>query len=145
MRPEISGHLLFGNSDLSVLDEADPDHYADRADAAFVDLAVSKLAHRFPGLTEAAVTGSYAGCYDVTPDFNPVISTTPVDGLIIAAGFSGHGFKISPAVGALVADLVVDGTSSEPRVPESDFRLSRFAEGDLLRSPHPYAGAGEMR
>ena len=68
-----------------------------------------------------------------------------LDGLIIAAGFSGHGFKISPSVGRLVADLVVDGTSSDPDVPESDFRLSRFAEGELLRSPHPYVGAGQMR
>jgi glycine/D-amino acid oxidase-like deaminating enzyme len=66
-------------------------------------------------------------------------------GLWVAAGFSGHGFKIAPAVGQLVADLVVDGRSSDANVLESDFRLSRFAEGTLLRSPHPYAGAGEMR
>lgn len=66
-------------------------------------------------------------------------------GLLVAAGFSGHGFKISPAVGELVADLVVDGRSSDPAVPESDFRLGRFAEADPLRSPHPYVGAGEMR
>ncbi|TNC25862.1 cupin domain-containing protein [Amycolatopsis alkalitolerans] len=41
-----------------------------------------------------------------------------------------------------MADLVVDGRSSDPHVPETDFRWSRFAEGALLRSPHPYAGAG---
>ena len=46
---------------------------------------------------------------------------------------------------AELADLVVDGTSSVPDIPETDFRLSRFAEGDLLRSPHPYVGAGQMR
>ena len=44
-----------------------------------------------------------------------------------------------------MADLVVDGKSSDPDVPESDFRLSRFAEGHLLTSPFPYVGAGEMR
>ena len=54
-------------------------------------------------------------------------------------------FKISPSVGTLIADLVTDGKSREPDVPESDFRLSRFAEGVLLRSPHPYQGAGEIR
>ena len=68
-----------------------------------------------------------------------------LDGLVVAAGFSGHGFKIAPAVGRLVADLVVDGRSADPRIPESDFRLSRFAEGDLLKSPYPYVGAGQMR
>ena len=48
-------------------------------------------------------------------------------------------------MGRLVADLVVDGKSRDVDIPESDFRLSRFAEGDLLRSPHPYVGAGQMR
>jgi glycine/D-amino acid oxidase-like deaminating enzyme len=68
-----------------------------------------------------------------------------VDGLIIAAGFSGHGFKIAPSVGTLIADLVTDGVSSDPGIPETDFRLARFAEGTLLRSPYPYVGAEEMR
>ncbi|GAB85281.1 putative oxidoreductase, partial [Gordonia rubripertincta NBRC 101908] len=65
--------------------------------------------------------------------------------LVLAVGFSGHGFKISPAVGRLVADLVVDGRSSDPRIPESDFRFTRFAEGDPLTTRFPYVGAGEMR
>ncbi|HEX7662057.1 MAG TPA: FAD-binding oxidoreductase [Pseudonocardiaceae bacterium] len=145
IRPEVSGEILFGNSDLSTLHPADPDSYANRADEDFLEVAVGKMAHRFPGLTEATVSSSYAGCYDITPDFNPVISETPIAGLIAAAGFSGHGFKISPSVGTLIADLVTDGKSREPDVPESDFRLSRFAEGVLLRSPHPYQGAGEIR
>jgi glycine/D-amino acid oxidase-like deaminating enzyme len=145
VRPEVSGEILFGNSDLAVLEPADPDRYADRADEAFLELTAAKVTHRFPGLGGASVASTYAGCYDVTPDFNPVISLTPIGGLIVAAGFSGHGFKISPAVGALVADLVIDGTSTDPDIGESDFRLSRFAEHDLLRSPHPYVGAGEMR
>src|SRR5690606_7480086 len=119
--------------------------YPNRASEAFVERTVNKVGRRFPGLGDASIAGSYAGCYDVTPDFNPAISRTPIAGLVVAAGFSGHGFKISPAVGRLVADLVVDGTSSDPAVPESDFRLSRFAEGALLRSPYPYVGAGEMR
>ncbi|OFJ53477.1 NAD(P)/FAD-dependent oxidoreductase [Mycolicibacterium grossiae] len=145
IRPEPNGELLFGNSDLVSLDIADPDRYSNRADEAFVDLTVDKIGTRFPGLTDAAIASSYAGCYDVTPDWNPVISTTGLDGLIVAAGFSGHGFKIAPAVGRLVADLVIDGDSSDPNVPASDFRLSRFAEGDLLTTPYPYVGAGEMR
>ena len=145
VRPELSGEILFGNSDLATLEAADPDHYANRADTDFLERAVEKLAHRFPGLPEASIASTYAGCYDVTPDFNPVISATPIDGLIIATGFSGHGFKIAPAVGALVADLVTEGRSTDPTIPESDFRLSRFADNDLLRSPHPYVGAGEMR
>jgi glycine/D-amino acid oxidase-like deaminating enzyme len=145
VRPESGGEILFGNSDLAELEPADPDRYSNRAGEAFLDMAVEKVGTRFPGLEDAAIASTYAGCYDVTPDFNPAISGTPVEGLVVAAGFSGHGFKISPSVGRLVADLVVDGTSSVPDIPESDFRLSRFAEGELLRSPHPYVGAGQMR
>jgi glycine/D-amino acid oxidase-like deaminating enzyme len=145
VRPEVGGDILFGNSDLSDVEEADPDNYLNRATEAFVDLTVDKVGTRFPGFTDAAISSSYAGCYDVTPDWNPVISTTALDGLVVAAGFSGHGFKIAPAVGRLVADLVVDGHSNDPRIPHSDFRLSRFAEDDLLKSPYPYVGAGQMR
>ncbi|WP_181782319.1 NAD(P)/FAD-dependent oxidoreductase, partial [Pseudonocardia pini] len=145
VRAESGGEILFGNSDLAELEPADPDHYSDQATEAFLDLTVDKVGTRFPGLDKASIASSYAGCYDVTPDFNPAISETGIDGLIVAAGFSGHGFKISPSVGRLVADLVVDGRSSHPDIPETDFRLSRFARGTLLRSPHPYVGAGEMR
>jgi glycine/D-amino acid oxidase-like deaminating enzyme len=145
IRAESGGRLLFGNSDLSSLETADPDRYADHADPAFVETAVEKIVHRLPGLPDPAVAGTYAGCYDVTPDFNPVIGPAGVDGLLVAAGFSGHGFKIAPAVGELVADLVRDGDSNDPAVHAADFRLSRFAEGRPLTSPHPYRGAGEMR
>jgi glycine/D-amino acid oxidase-like deaminating enzyme len=145
VRPEVGGDILFGNSDLSDVEEADPDDYLNRATEAFVDLTVDKVGTRFPGFGGAAIRTSYAGCYDVTPDWNPVIGAGPLDGLFIAAGFSGHGFKISPAIGRLVADLVIDGGSADRRIPEADFRLSRFAENDLLKTPYPYVGAGQMR
>lgn len=145
VRPEVGGDILFGNSDLHEPNDADPDDYRNRADDDFVEDTADKIGTRFPGLPDAAVSSSYAGCYDVTPDWNPVISRTGIDGLVVAAGFSGHGFKISPAVGRLVADLVIDGRSADPRIPETDFRLSRFAEGAPLSTPYPYVGAGVMR
>src|SRR6202035_1089577 len=74
--PRESGELPCGNSDLHSLESADPDTYRCGADPGFVEAAVAKLAHRFPGLPEAAVSSGYAGCYDVTPDINPIISTT---------------------------------------------------------------------
>ena len=114
VRPDVRGEILFGNSDLAELEIADPDGYLNRADEAFLDLTVDKVSTRFPAFTDASITSSYAGCYDVTPDWNPVISRGPLDGLVIAAGFSGHGFKISPAVGRLVADLVVEVRSELP-------------------------------
>jgi sarcosine oxidase, subunit beta len=146
IRPEGSdGQILFGNSDLAELEPADPDNYLNRATEDFIELTIDKVGTRLPGLENPSIASTYAGCYDVTPDFNPVISRTPIDGLITAAGFSGHGFKIAPAVGRLIADLVVDEISSDADIPADDFRLSRFAEGKLLTSPFPYVGAGQMR
>lgn len=145
VRTERSGGLLVGNSDHHDPQFVDPDDYANRADDDHIEAVAKKIDHRFPGFDEPALTHSYAGCYDVTPDFNPVMSATPVDGLFVAAGFSGHGYKISPAVGELMADLVVDGRSNDVDVDDRDFRLSRFADGQPLVSRHRYLGAGQMR
>ena len=147
-RLEGSGQFLVGNSDHADFGRklVDPDHYSNHASDASLEVYAEKLLHRFPGFPDPSVTHTYAGVYDVPPDWNPVIGPVgDVDGLVLAAGFAGHGFKISPAVGDLVADLVLEGDSTDPDVPASDFRLSRFAEGDLLTSLHPYVGAGEMR
>lgn len=145
VRSEVSGALLVGNSDMSELEPADPDNYRNAATPDFLHTAAAKVTHRFPGLPAAAVSSTYAGCYDVTPDFNPIIGAVGVEGVLVAAGFSGHGYKISPAVGRLVADLVCDGTSSDPRTPEADFDPRRFEQGRPLLSRHPYANPGQMR
>lgn len=147
-RLEGSGQFLVGNSDHADFDKkfVDPDSYSNIAAETSVMRYAEKLMHRFPGFPNPSVTHTYAGVYDVPPDWNPVIAPiADVDGLLLCAGFAGHGFKISPAVGDLVADLVLEGDSTDPDIPASDFRLERFAEGAPLTSPHPYVGAGEMR
>ena len=147
-RLEGSGQFLVGNSDHADFDKkfVDPDRYSNIAAEASIEKYAEKLMHRFPGFPNPSVTHTYAGVYDVAPDWNPVIAPVGgVDGLILCAGFAGHGFKISPAVGDLVADLVFEGDSTDAAIPASDFRLERFAEGKPLQSLHPYVGAGEMR
>lgn len=147
-RLEGAGQFLVGNSDHAdfATKLVDPDAYSNIAGEASIGSYAEKVMHRFPGFPDPSVTHTYAGVYDVMPDWNPVIAPVgDVDGLVLAAGFAGHGFKISPAVGDLVADLVLEGDSADSDVPASDFRLERFAEGRPLTSPHPYVGAGEMR
>jgi glycine/D-amino acid oxidase-like deaminating enzyme len=85
-------------------------------------------------LEDGVVARGYAGCFDVTPDWHPVIDQTGPDGLYTAAGFSGHGFKLSPAVGHMVANLVLDGRRDGDDV--HTFRLSRFAEGKPIRGTY---------
>jgi sarcosine oxidase, subunit beta len=145
VRMEGSSSILVGDSDHSDPEWADPDRYRDRAGDEELTQMIPKFERRFPGLSGARLSSSYAGCYDVTPDYNPMISPSPLEGLWLCAGFSGHGYKISPSVGELMADLITVGESRHPDVDHADFRWERFAADDLLVSPHPYAGAGQMR
>jgi glycine/D-amino acid oxidase-like deaminating enzyme len=73
-------------------------------------------------------TGGYASMYDATPDAHFVIEADPrVPGLFTAAGFNGHGFKHSPVVGEIVAELVLDGKTREFDV--TPFASARFTDG----------------
>jgi sarcosine oxidase subunit beta len=145
VRMEGAASILVGDSDHSTPEWADPDDYRDRAADDELTQMIPKFEQRFPGWNGARLSSSYAGCYDVTPDYNPMISASPVEGLWLCAGFSGHGYKISPSVGELMADIMTTGSSRHSDIDHRDFRWDRFATNDHLVSPHPYAGAGQMR
>lgn len=142
---EPNGEILAGNSDHAAPQYIDPDAYANRADSSTVEKVVERLMHRLPDMPDPSITGSYVGAYDTTPDYNPIIGPSPIEGLFLAVGFSGHGFKMAPAVGRLVAELLTEGTTTMSGVDPADCRYARFAEGRPTTSLHPYAGAGEMR
>jgi sarcosine oxidase subunit beta len=79
-----------------------------------------------PAIQGLRVAQVWGGLLDLTPDALPVIERSPeIDGLIIAAGFSGHGFCLGPITGQILADLAVFGTTE---LPIEAFQLSRFAE-----------------
>ena len=126
VRSEGSSSILLGDSDHSRPEWSDPDHYRERVNDDELAAAIPKFDHRFPGLDGASLSSSYAGCYDVTPDYNPVISPSPVEGLWLCAGFSGHGYKISPSVGELMADLIVARREPSPRHRPSGLPLGAF-------------------
>lgn len=104
----------------------DPKPSRQRADEAW-----NNLTRVFPAFKTAAIEQRWAGCIDVTPDAIPVIS--PVDalpGLVIATGFSGHGFGIGPGAGRLAADLALNDT---PFSNPHEFRFSRFTDGSTIK------------
>jgi glycine/D-amino acid oxidase-like deaminating enzyme len=106
-----------------------------KPDSRFTRGAVASLARRFPAFNNARIVQEWAGMIDVMPDVVPVISAVDeVPGLVIATGFSGHGFGIGPGAGRLVADIVM-GTS--PIVDPTPFRFSRFTDGSR---PQPVSG-----
>ena len=100
-----------------------------------------RLAKRFPRMRNAQARGGWAGAYDVTPDSYPILDRVGPDGLFVAVGFSGHGFKLSPEVGRLLAEYVATEKRPEPLVP---LRASRFVEKELVRADAPFP-AGKRR
>jgi sarcosine oxidase subunit beta len=79
-----------------------------------------------PALATIPIARVWAGLIDNTPDALPVIERSPeIDGLVIAAGFSGHGFCLGPITGQLICELVTRGETTLPIEP---FRRSRFAD-----------------
>ena len=79
----------------------------------------------------AGLASSWTGVYDVTPDWNPVLGRLPdVPGLVVAYGFSGHGFKLSPAVGRVLAQEALGLPTDVSLAP---YALERFRSGRLLR------------
>ncbi len=142
-------------------DDADPDRFRETNDPDFIDAVGRRLGSRIPALADAPYARGHAGIYDVTPDQRPILDEIPgVDGLFVAAGFSGTGFKTAPAVGAAMADMVMGGTptnsvlpndtlnevqSSRPASVPDDLRASitpfsytRFITGKLITNEHEY-------
>ncbi len=81
--------------------------------------------------------GGWAGFYDMTPDEKCILGALPVDGLYVDAGHSGTGFKIAPAVGLGLAELICGGEART--VDLTPFRWTRFAENKPLYGEHPYS------
>ena len=83
-----------------------------------------------PQLLDFKELRSISGAYDVTPDFHPIVGWAPgIEGLYLAMGFSGHGLKLSPAIGEVTAAMVL---GDELPLDVSPLRYERFSENDLM-------------
>ncbi|HUK50578.1 MAG TPA: FAD-binding oxidoreductase [Terriglobales bacterium] len=130
IKPE-GDHTLVGEIETPGL-ECDPDNFNESLDAETVPKLGQKLVVRLPAMNAAVSKGGYAGPYDVSPDGHPILDELPgFDGVYCAVGFSGHGFRFSPATGRLMAEFVLDGKTKG--VDIRDFRLNRFAEDKPIR------------
>ncbi|AIT82323.1 NAD(P)/FAD-dependent oxidoreductase [Novosphingobium pentaromativorans] len=84
----------------------------------------------FPQLANIEIDSAWGAFVDCTPDAVPVISQVDkVDGLVLAAGCSGHGFGVGPGIGYLAAQLIVNDT---PSIDPTPFRLSRLVDGSKV-------------
>ncbi len=100
-----------------------------RSSQRFLVRMARALVHRMPRLGAVKVLRQWAGCYDVTPDGNPIVGEVDeVAGFFQLHGFVGHGFMMAPVVGRIVGEYLAKGTE-HPFV--HDNRLHRFARGDV--------------
>ena len=128
-RPASGGVVLVGTGD-----HGDPitnaDDVSETVEDDFILTQGGQIAQRMANFDSAEITDSWVGVYDITPDWNPALGAPEGwQGLILAYGFSGHGFKLGPAVGKMLAQSAL---GQEPDVDITPYRLSRFDTGDLL-------------
>jgi sarcosine oxidase subunit beta len=125
-RQEVDGRLRFSSG--AGAWPGDPSEWTENSlapSASDIRNVVDRVAQVLPIAAEATIARTWGGLIDLTPDALPVIDAPEYpSGLVIAAGFSGHGFCLGPISGLLCADLSMGRV---PRNDLSDFRLARFA------------------
>jgi sarcosine oxidase, subunit beta len=137
LRPHGNDLTLIGLGALNPEEETSPDTFRETNDLSFIELACQRLAKRLPGLAQASYARGHAGIYDVSPDSRAVLGQVPgVTGLFVAAGFSGTGFKTSPAVGAAMAELILRAKSTV--IDLSPFSFERLVSGELIHPADEY-------
>lgn len=114
-----------------------PDAPVDAAAPGFLEKAAARLADRWPAMDAAGLHSAHSGQDGITPDMHPIIGPAGPEGFYLDTGFSGTGFKIAPAVGAALAQLITEGRARD--VDLGIYRLARFVENDLVEGKHPYA------
>ena len=132
-RPDGSNLTMVGFGEEPV----DRDTYNQGVDMSEMAGVLERLIRRMPAMTDAYFRGGWSGLFTTTPDWHPILDKVPgIDGLFCAVGFSGHGFKLSPAIGQAMAELILRGEATS--IDLTPLRYTRFAEGDLLTSRYRY-------
>lgn len=134
-RPETGGLTLVGLREGNTIGRC-PDGDDDAVTPGFVERAVERICRRIPGLEAGSVHGAHVGRDGITSDQRAILDRAGPEGFYLACGFSGTGFKIGPAVGACMAELILDGHAKT--VDISPFGLKRFSQGKLLKGEHAY-------
>ena len=115
----------------------DPDYYPGRPSDQWLEEIVERTSKRIPKLEHAEMMRGVTGVYDMTPDARPLLGEVPgIRGLHVCAGFSGMGFKISPAIGLVMSELLLYGQGTT--VDISPFYPGRFADGIPIRAEYEY-------
>ncbi len=111
----------------------DPKVVGDGVDSSFefIKEMSKRMIRLLPVLRDVRVIRQWAGSYTMTPDGNPIIDRTEIDGFYVAGGMCGHGFMLGPSLGKLVAELITTGKTS---IPIDEFSLTRdFGRKEVMK------------
>jgi glycine/D-amino acid oxidase-like deaminating enzyme len=125
-RPETGGLTLVGLEDGNPLGES-PEGDTDHAQKGFVERAVERICQRVPAMENSYLHTAHGGYDGFTHDQHPLLGQAGPDGFYLQCGMSGTGFKIAPAVGLCMSELILDGEARA--VDISIYRPERFVEG----------------
>jgi glycine/D-amino acid oxidase-like deaminating enzyme len=105
----------------------DPDDFKRVPDAEYTQMKLAAFHHRIPSLEPRGQVTGIAGLYTINrEDVHPIVGPTGIDGFWVANGFSGHGFKLAPAIGSMIAQAVSgEQTGIDTDVPMSFFAVDR--------------------
>jgi sarcosine oxidase subunit beta len=134
-RPEGSALILAAGEDESLRGEA-PDAEDQTPTPTFLEKLIDAMIQRIPKIEQSGLHSIHVGRDGITPDQRAIYSAAGPDGFYLACGLSGTGFKTSPAAGASLVELILDGAPKT--VDITPFRFSRFAEGQLLEGEYGY-------
>lgn len=134
-RPDSGDLTLIALEDDSRIGEA-PEADLGYVAKDFVDRAIDRICLRIPAMEEGSLHSSHVGRDGLTPDQRAVIGQAGPAGYYLVTGFSGTGFKLSPAIGVCVSELILDGKSKT--IDISAFHPARFEHGEMLKGQYDY-------
>ncbi len=118
--------------------DIDPDTLSTGLPLQAAGTGAQLLTHRIPVMERATLARGYRAFDGYSRDRHAILGRVEgIDGLYLATAFSGSGFKIAPAVGMCMAELITEGRAKT--VDIEAFNLRRFAEGRTVEGPYPYA------
>jgi len=140
-RPDGKQHQLIGGLDVEYPNIPPiPGHYSSPPTELIIK-RMEAYTGRFPRMIESMPGTAWRGFYDITPDWQPIIGfDKEIKNLIHMVGLSGHGFKLAPAYGDIISDIIIHGSSMRFKV--SKFGIERFEKSESRHSKYKFGIVG---
>ena len=136
-RPEGHDLTLVALEDGNEIGDFSPERETATTAPGFSERVADRLTRRLPMMADGTLHSAHSGQDGITPDQHAIIGPAGPDSFYLDCGYSGTGFKIAPAVGESLAELICEGRNTTT-VDLAPFRLARFAEGRPIVGEHAY-------